>query len=244
MFERVETAFKKLSPSELCAQLRLRFELRSALYTDDSKLLYDRLNDADAWVDFWRAGELAQHPYGGYTLDDRSFIPFGHVSTIIAPKSFCFHGRPISALEIDIASNVESSLDDGKRRLQTHLDRMSPIDFEHFVAEILSNRGFKTMVTPASNDNGVDVFAVLYGKNTLGEVTIVQCKMTELPVGVAVVRELAGALLLHGSEKAMLVTSGRFTSKAEEVIENSPYHMIELVDFFKFRKWWLGVQGY
>lgn len=63
-------------------------------------------------------------------------------------------------------------------------------------------------------------------------------------VSVVNARNSFSAKLLHGVDKAFLVTSSVFSGPARKVVEDPNYYGIELVDLEKLRSWWLNIQGY
>lgn len=93
------------------------------------------------------------------------------------------------------------------------LEGMSWRDFEMLVSEGFRLQGY----TVAENfkpgpDDGIDL---VLRKN--GEQYLVQCKQWRaFKVGVPVVRELYGVMAAKGAAGGFVVTSGRFTSEAEE----------------------------
>jgi restriction system protein len=101
---------------------------------------------------------------------------------------------------------------------------MSWSDFENLVAEAYRRRGWRvTSRGGPSADGGVDL--QLDGTN--GRV-IVQCKQWKAySVNVDVVRALYGVMVHEGADRAILVTTGRFTKAAEAFAWGKP---IELID--------------
>lgn len=242
----LDHAYKSLRPSQLCNELALRFEVASIVYADDdSQKLFDRLEEQEIWA--FRGYDHSKERYtGDYDVEGFGSVHARNLSSIRAPRSFrALFARP-TAIGADMAKEAESSIQSAVARMNTLLDNLSPLEFEQFVAEVLYKRGFKCLLTPATGDNGVDVFAVLYHADDSdpGDVTIVQCKRTENIVGVDLVRELAGAKLLHNSEKALLVTTSHFSRGAHKLVKDPMYFGIELADLYALREWWLKAQGY
>ena len=105
---------------------------------------------------------------------------------------------------------------------------MSPREFEQLVARLYNKMGFVSQVTPQSRDGGIDVVA--RRQTDVGrEHLIIQCKHSlEGVIGEPVVRELVGTWQAHReATRAVLVTSGRFSSGALELAKN---HRIDVVD--------------
>ena len=76
----------------------------------------------------------------------------------------------------------------------TPFSRMSSRDFEDWLAARLRQRGFAVRQTPPTHDGGLDLIA--RRQDALGVETHlwIQCKNRQAPVGVAVLRELRGAI--------------------------------------------------
>lgn len=96
-------------------------------------------------------------------------------------------------------------------------------EFEMLVGEAFRRQGFTVRETAAGADGGVDLEL-----RKEGELYLVQCKQWRATkVGVAVVRELFGAMAANGATGAYVVTSGVFTKEAQRFAEG---RNITLVD--------------
>jgi restriction system protein len=102
--------------------------------------------------------------------------------------------------------------------------RLSWQDFEEFVADIYRGEGYLVEKTGGGRaDGGYDL--VLLRENIS---VLVQCKhWLVYQVGVARIRELAGAMQKVGATGGVFVTTGAFTQKARQFATGMP---IELVD--------------
>jgi restriction system protein len=101
--------------------------------------------------------------------------------------------------------------------IQTLMHELSGHDFEHFIAELLQAMGYKTRVTTASGDGGIDVVA---HKDPLGlepPIIKVQCKRTLATQGGPNVQQLTGALAPGGNELGLFVTLGAFSGDARHI---------------------------
>lgn len=89
-------------------------------------------------------------------------------------------------------------------------------DFECLVAEILLRRGYDVIVTRASRDGGVDIYASRIEPNGLHGLYLVQCKRQSQrnTVGVRPVRELYGVVCARNATGGIVVTTSFFTSPA------------------------------
>jgi restriction system protein len=113
-------------------------------------------------------------------------------------------------------AGYERSLEEERRHVELELARakedfwrrLDGLRFEQEIATLLRSLGHTVRLTPRSGDEGVDLF--------IDEDTILQCKAHSVPVSPAVVRELLGAKSYFKARKAILVSTGGFTSGATE----------------------------
>lgn len=93
-------------------------------------------------------------------------------------------------------------------------------EFEKIVERVFNDSGFETVLTPATRDGGKDIIATKY---VMGKPVVfyVECKKygREEKVGVAAVRSLYGVQTDDKVNKAVLVTTSRFTSGARAFAE-------------------------
>lgn len=96
------------------------------------------------------------------------------------------------------------------------LDTMDGIAFEYFVADLLTSRGYKTQVTQASNDYGIDVIAikdnVRFG---------VQVKRYTNGVSRTAVSDAVAGARHWQCHASMVVTNSYFTPGAKEVANST-----------------------
>ncbi|MGH9072949.1 MAG: restriction endonuclease [Acidimicrobiales bacterium] len=107
-----------------------------------------------------------------------------------------------------------------------HWQSLTPAGFEEAVAELLVAAGWRHVrAIGGSGDLGADVV----GTDPDGRPGIVQCKhlLPEAAVGSPVVLATLGAMTVHGAERALVVTTGRFTPAAADLARR---HGVELVD--------------
>lgn len=89
--------------------------------------------------------------------------------------------------------------------------------FEHFVAELLRAAGYRTRVTQASGDGGVDVIAHLDLLGLEPPIIKVQCKKRLAPVGGPDVQKLVGSLAPGEGELGLFVTLGTYQKDAVHI---------------------------
>lgn len=105
--------------------------------------------------------------------------------------------------------------------------RLTPLEFEHEVADLLIRLGFcDVAVTGMAGDLQADILAT----DPHGRDTIVQCKRyaPDRTIGSPVLQSFIGmARIHHDCERAMFVTTGRFTAPARALAQE---HDVELLD--------------
>lgn len=103
---------------------------------------------------------------------------------------------------------------------------LSPRRFEELVAELYSRAGFEVELTPASGDQGVDVYAVR--RDGFGStLVVVQAKRykPELKIEAKVVRELLGTVDLTSASAGVLITTSSFQPGAEALADKFEYRL-------------------
>ena len=115
---------------------------------------------------------------------------------------------------------------------------LSPGEFEKLVATLFKANGHQAQVLGGSSDHGVDIIVLSNEK----EKWIVQCKRYSGSVGEPIVRDLYGAMGHEGAQKAYLITTGSFTSQAEEWAEGKPivlydgHGLVKLIESTKLHR--------
>lgn len=110
------------------------------------------------------------------------------------------------------------------RELLKWLQKMSPTNFEKYIAELFNNLGYSAEAVGRSHDGGIDVKLEKDGRRSY-----VQCKKyMSSTVSVSEVRDFYGALADHVSDgQGFFVTTNKFTLEAQKFAEDKP---IELID--------------
>jgi len=96
------------------------------------------------------------------------------------------------------------------------LDALGGIEFEHFVATLLTGRGYKTEVTQASGDYGIDIIAIKDGVR-FG----VQVKRYAGSVARTAVSDAVAGVRHWRCHAAMVVTNSYFTDSAKQLAEST-----------------------
>ena len=114
----------------------------------------------------------------------------------------------------------------GARKQHLDIDEiygLSPGDFEHYVADLFRQKGYRVIVRGGSGDHGVDL--ELFGENNRR--AVVQCKRYRDTVGEKVVRDLYGTLLHERASHAFLVTTADVSDAARKWAKGKPITIID-----------------
>jgi HJR/Mrr/RecB family endonuclease len=111
-----------------------------------------------------------------------------------------------------------------KNYLKHNFSNVKPYEFEKFIGKLLKKMGYRTEITPESNDFGVDVVA---WKKKDKYATQVKRYAEKHNVTSKEVQQLIGARHFYKANKAIFVTTSNYTPNAKKVAEYAP---IELWD--------------
>jgi Restriction endonuclease/TIR domain len=169
-----------------------------------------------------------------YTLD---LLEVGHLANGIG-----IDGRPLNSddparqtLDLSVVTFNDRAIKYLAANPQL-LYELAPRQFEELVAELYSRAGFEVELTPASGDDGADVYAIR--RDDLGSTLIVvQAKRykPELKVKASAVRELYGTVDLANASAGVLITTSSFQPKAEEYAEKLEWRL-SLKDYARLQE--------
>ena len=109
----------------------------------------------------------------------------------------------------------------------TDILNLSPDEFERFCGEVMTKMGYyDVMVTPHSNDKGIDVF----GKKD-GKLVVAQCKRYRDSVGTPDIQRFIGAMHTSGAERGIFFTTASFTSEAANMATSSGITLFDKTAF-------------
>jgi restriction system protein len=112
-----------------------------------------------------------------------------------------------------------------ERRLS--LFTLSPREFEHLVECLYDAMGYRTILTPPSNDGGRDVIAERSGAGLRDHIRI-ECKLHSRPTGAIYANVLLGVVSREKVNKGVLVSGSWFTRGARRIADENP--RLELVN--------------
>ena len=132
----------------------------------------------------------------------------------------------------DCASIIRAKYFDVEHPRNILLD-IEPKEFEWLIEELYDRLGYKTELTPITNDKGIDIIAK---KNSIGkkEVAFIQCKRYKGTVGSPFVRDLQGTVTSGKATKGVLIATSEFSKEAIIFADDNP--SIELIGYKKLNK--------
>jgi hypothetical protein len=132
------------------------------------------------------------------------------------PRSFV-----IQAVERELESIYFERVAARKRLSKSYHDGMTPTEYEHLCARLLSQAGWKTEVTRASGDQGADVVA------TKGNTrAVIQAKKYSTPVGNDAVQQVYAAQAHYGATVGAVVCTAGFTASARQLARSTRVHLL------------------
>lgn len=131
----------------------------------------------------------------------------------------------LSALGFDVRAKSGQVPDVGAA---AYLSQLSGVEFEGVINDLLARMGFRTELTRATGDGGVDIVASLDRPLVRGRY-LVQCKRfaPDNLVTAPIVREFYGALAAdEGAVKGILITTSGFTDQARAFAKGRAIELI------------------
>jgi SNF2 family DNA or RNA helicase len=135
-----------------------------------------------------------------------------------------------------------------KRVVRGHLTKtptygnMSGREFEEFVNELFRDLGYETELTQAARDGGVDVIARRDDVVGVTTTLYIQCKNHATPIGVEVVRAIAGVVPIDDAgAHAMVICPAGFSADAISFAEK---RNVQLVDSDRLAELLAGAAGH
>lgn len=123
---------------------------------------------------------------------------------------------------MDLAVDAPSTpVEEARRYLLARFEKrfeLHPRLVEEVVASVFKDQGYAVELTAYSNDGGIDIILL---RSSSGERIGVQIKRSKNTIGVAQIRELAGALLFEGLPQGIFITTSDYTSGARDLERRS-----------------------
>ena len=99
---------------------------------------------------------------------------------------------------------------------------MNGLQFENFIAELLSKQDFKHITLTERYDLGIDIIAekeyITYG---------IQIKRQSSPIGVTAIRQVVSALNYYDCSRAMIITNSVLTKTAVKLARSNQCIVID-----------------
>ena len=109
----------------------------------------------------------------------------------------------------------------------TDILNLSPDEFERLCGEVMTKMGYyDVMVTPHSNDKGIDVYGKLDGK-----IVVAQCKRYRNSVGTPDIQRFIGAMHTSGAKRGIFFTTATFTSEAANMAQSNGITLFDKTAF-------------
>jgi len=131
--------------------------------------------------------------------------------------------RECEAIRLNFSEILQKEIEDIIRPISDSLkdelqfdQRMTPIDFEYYVASLFTKAGWKADVSKTSGDQGADVIADRHGYRI-----VVQCKLYGSPVGNKAVQEIVAAKHHYQADLSFVVTNTSFTPSARQLAKST-----------------------
>jgi restriction system protein len=117
----------------------------------------------------------------------------------------------------------------------SQVDRITGIEFEKYVGEILKSQGYTVSFTATSGDYGIDIIASR-SPERLG----IQLKRYSGHVGIEAVQQAYAGLSHYNCNNAWVITNSYFTKAAKNLAEDNK---VELFDREKLAEWIVTFSG-
>lgn len=179
-------------------------------------------------------------PYHLYTVNDILKMISDNISVSgiidLNGKPIATGSREFGQIVSDIKIFNNSILSKIKMN-PSEMYRLKPREFEEFIAELMLKQGYVVDLTQVTRDGGKDLIMARHGD--IGNfIYYVECKQYQPknPVGVQLVRQLAGTILADQVTAGIMITSSYFSSDAIQYSQKLK-HQLSLVDYVKLKQW-------
>jgi len=124
--------------------------------------------------------------------------------------------RRFQNFEKKLTNTTNSSDELIKKYTINDTDFMNGYQFENFVALLFNHFGYRTIITPSSGDQGIDVIA-----EKDGEKVGIQAKCYSTVVSNSAIQEVTAGIRHHNCSKGIVVTNNNFTKSAIALAESN-----------------------
>ncbi|MDW1762239.1 restriction endonuclease [Vibrio sp. Vb2135] len=130
--------------------------------------------------------------------------------------NYIFEGEYLTDDMWSVVDNVLDFIESDEEEIPNlSFDTDNPYEYEHIIAQKLTELGWNAHPTSGSGDQGADVIAEKYGI-----VFVIQCKLYSQPVGNKAVQEVTSARDYYDASGAVVVTNNDYTKSARQLAES------------------------
>lgn len=173
-----------------------------------------------------------EYPIGALNYDDYdsqgcSFVQEPTVEVNYYDFDYQFYDEEKIGTEVNrVYANIDRIINNNEE-----IYNLTPREFEEVVAELFEQQGFNVELTPTTRDGGYDIIATK-DIGGLPFMLLIECKKysSKNKIGVNIVRSLLGVQSDKKANKAVLVTTSKFSKEAIKFAERQQ-HLISLLDF-------------
>lgn len=187
-----------------------------------------------SWVESWlKWGGMLDNPKRGVWV----LTAMGREATRDEVEEIPAQRRKAKAKTMDVAEPEDRASPTGlnddtswQHQLLDVLKTMPPASFERLAKLLLLQLGFSSVeVVGQSGDGGIDLLGMVKVNSVLSFKILVQCKRFKGTVGPGDVRDFRGAMQGR-TDKALFITTGRFTTEAKRESARDGVPAIDLID--------------
>lgn len=172
----------------------------------------------------------------GNVFDEKWVIEIRYFLSNVVGRSYplpVWFGEPEYLRAIQLIDNLVADYHEGQEEKidssSDSVEKMSPLDFEHYCAEILRKGGWSATVTQASGDQGIDLIA------HRGNVkAVLQCKKYAQPVGNGAVQEIIAGKQFEQADIAAVVSNNSYTPSAKQLANAASVHLLHYTELEHF----------
>jgi HJR/Mrr/RecB family endonuclease len=135
----------------------------------------------------------------------------------------------IKELLIQTVQDYKAEQTESNPHLAIDIENLSPIEFEHFCAEILRKNDWDARVTQISGDQGIDIIAK-HGNIKV----VIQCKKLSHPVGNSAVQEIIAGKQYERADIAVVVSNNTFTPSAKQLARVTDVYLLHYTELDYF----------
>jgi hypothetical protein len=141
----------------------------------------------------------------------------------ILTKALALNPKQITyeTLELIGHSLPRNTLLSGEQR-EHLIKKMTGVEFELYIADVLRKKGYIVKLTKASGDHGIDLQIIKSGITG-----VVQCKQWDETVGEPHLRDFFGAMIHCGAKFGFFVTTSSFTLQARSFAHGKNIQLID-----------------